>query len=102
MDGAEVSVISKADNPILCGAIQITDILTAEGQTYTIPCDLACGDGILLSVNRAVGQLRCITVKEVTATGFYGKFDFARFVHFLMLKLSNNSGFNGPHFHVSG
>ena len=74
MDGAEVSVIKKAGSPILCGAMHVTDIPTVEGQTYTIVCGLACGDGIVLSVTRAEGEERCIHVFEVTATG-YGKFD---------------------------
>ena len=97
MDGAEVSVINKAGSPILCGALKITDILTVEGQTYTISCGLACGDGIMLSVNRAEGVERCIMVSEVTASG-YRKFDIARFVHFLMLKLSNITGCSKEHY----
>ena len=83
MDGAEVSVLNEPDSPILCGAIKVTDILTVEGQTYTISCDLACGDGIVLSVNRADQKERCIMVREVTAIGYYiGKFDFTRFFTF--------------------
>ena len=78
MDGAEVSVINKAGSPILCGAININDVETAEGQTYTIGCDLACGYGITVSVNRAKGDQRCIHLFEITASGYSSKFYIVR------------------------
>ena len=70
MDGAKVTVFNETGSHIICGAIQINDVLTVEGQTYTIDCDLACGDGIDVVVNREVGKDRCIHVYEVTATGY--------------------------------
>ena len=84
MNGAEVSVIDKADSHILCGAIKVTNILTAEGQTYTISCGLACGDGIVLSTVNGAKE-RCIAVFEMTATGYHGKLDIARLFNFFML-----------------
>ena len=84
MDGAEVSVLAEAGSSILCGAIKINDVLTAEGQTYTIDCDLACGDEIFVSVQRAIGLERCIHILEVTATGYSSKFYIARFVLYFM------------------
>ena len=84
MDGAEVSVLDKAGSPKLCGAIKINDVLTAEGQTYTIDCDRACGDGIVVSVNRKDNLQSCIHLYQVTATGYTGMFYIARFVLFFM------------------
>ena len=82
MDGAKVSVFNETGSQIFCGAIKINDDLTIEGQTYTIDCDLACGDGIDVTVNREVRKERCIHVYEVTATGYTytSKFYIARFV----------------------
>ena len=84
MDGAKVSLFNGTGSHKLCGAIKINDVLTMKGQTYTIDCDLACGDGIVVTVNKEYGKERCIHVYEVTATGhtYIGKFDFARFVLF--------------------
>ena len=81
MDGAKVSVFNETGSQILCGTIKINDVLTAEGQIYTIDCDLACGVGIVVVVNRDVYLERCIHVYEVTATGYTytGKFYIARF-----------------------
>ena len=96
MDGAKVSVFNNAGSPILCGAIKINDAFTADGQTYTIDCDLACGDGIVVVVNRDDGKQRCIHVYEVTATGYTdtGKFYIARFVLFFM----STNQVSGEHF----
>ena len=96
MDGAKVSVFNETGSPILCGAIKINDVLTVKGQTYTIDCDLACGDGIIVSLNRADGKERCIHVYEVTATGYTytGIFDIAIFFHV------NESSFRQPYLKI--
>ena len=84
MDGAKVSLFNKRGSYILCGAIKINDVLTIKGQTYTIDCDLACGDGIIVTVNKEYGLERCIHLYEVTAAGYTytGKLYIARFVLF--------------------
>ena len=82
MDGAEVSIIKESGSPILCGAIKMNDVLTAKGQTYRIDCDLACGDGIIVSVNREDGKERFIHLFEVTATGYNSMFYNAKFILF--------------------
>ena len=89
MDGAEVSVFNETGSPILCGAIKINDVLTIKGQTYTIDCDRVCGDGIIVSVNRADGKERCIHLFEVIVTGYTynGRFYITRFVLFFMSQL---------------
>ena len=101
MDGANVYVFNNAGSPILCGAIKINDFFTAEGQTYPIDCDLACGDGIIISVNRKFGMERCIHVYEVTATGYTytGKIYILILRDFILFLMSTNqvSGENFKH-----
>ena len=67
MDGAQVAVIdSTTGDRSVCGRLDITDILTLEGQTYTLPCGLACGDEIELSVHKTGG---CIHILEMEVFG---------------------------------
>ena len=90
MDGAAVSVFNETGSPILCGAIKINDVLTVKGQTYAIDCDLVCGDGIIVSVNREDGKERCIHLFEVIVTGYTynGRFYITRFVIFFMSRIN--------------
>ena len=60
----------------LCGVLKVNDVLTIEGQTYRIPCDLKCGDEVKLTVRHDSGKYHkdaCIHMKEIEAfhTGLY-------------------------------
>ena len=71
MDGAQISVVNSiTGEKEQCGKLHTTDILTVEGQTYTIPCDMKCGDAIELSVHKSGG---CVHVKEIEV---YGRADY--------------------------
>ena len=77
MDDTGVFVVStKTGTESLCGVLKISDVMTIEGQTYRIPCDLKCGDEVKLTVrhvNGEYGKGACIHMKEIKAfhTGWY-------------------------------
>ena len=55
----------------LCGILPETDDVTAEGQTYRIPCDQKCGNVVELTVRHNEGEgykkSACILMREVRA-----------------------------------
>ena len=71
MDDTEVFVAnSDTGDESLCGVLKVSDVLTIEGQTYRIPCDLKCGDEVKLAVRHDNGdydKAACIHMKEVKA-----------------------------------
>ena len=70
MDGTMVMVEnSDTGDRNLCGSLAISNDLTIEGQTYVIPCDLKCGNSILLEVNHGWGSSieGCIHLREIQA-----------------------------------
>lgn len=70
MDGTMVMVEnSDTGDKNLCGTLAISNDLTIEGQTYVIPCDLKCGNSILLEVNHGWESSieGCIHLREIQA-----------------------------------
>ena len=69
MDDAKLlAVDSKTGTESLCGVIKVSDVLTIEGQTYRIPCDLKCGDEVKLTVRHDMGKYdraACIHMTEI-------------------------------------
>ena len=73
MDDTEVFVVNtKTGTESLCGVLKVSDVLTIDGQTYRIPCDLKCGDEVKLTL-RHESQPVCIHTWEIMAflTGSY-------------------------------
>ena len=53
MTTAEVKVIDTVKSVTqICGRITVIDHKTAESRIHTIPCNMACGEEIELSVHR--------------------------------------------------
>ena len=48
---------------------QIGDEQTVEGQTYTVSCEMQCGDEVELVVQREPDKDSCIHVREVEVFG---------------------------------
>ena len=77
MDDTGVFVVdSDTREESLCGVLKVSDVMTIEGQTYRIPCDLKCGDEVKLTVRHDNGKYdnpACIHMKEIKAyyTGFH-------------------------------
>ena len=71
MDDTKVFVVNtKTGTESLCGVLKVSDVLTIEGQTYRIPCDLKCGDEVKLTVRHDGGKYgkgACIHMKEIKA-----------------------------------
>ena len=54
----------------VCGTLRVRQVWTAEGQTYWIPCDIACGDQVKLLLRHNQGDYRypgCIHIREMKA-----------------------------------
>ena len=67
MDDTKVLVVnSDTGDESLCGVLKVSDVLTIEGQTYRIPCDLKCGDEVKLTL-RHESKPVCIHIWEITA-----------------------------------
>ena len=77
MDDTEVFVVNtKTGTESLCGVLKVSDVLTIEGQTYRIPCDLKCGDEVKLTIRHDKDKYHidaCIHMREIKAfhTGLY-------------------------------
>ena len=77
MDEAKVLVINtETGAESLCGVLKVTDVMTIEGQTYRIPCDLKCGDEVKVTLRHDKDKYRheaCIHMNEISAfhKGFY-------------------------------
>lgn len=62
MQNTEVTVVNtKSESEELCGILKVKGVWTDEAQTYTIPCNLKCGDEIKLS------NYNCIHIRELSA-----------------------------------
>ena len=73
MDDTNIFVVNtKTGTESLCGVLKVSDVLTIEGQTYRIPCDLKCGDEVKLTL-RHESKPVCIHIWEIMAflTGSY-------------------------------
>ena len=69
MDDTGVFVVdSDTREESLCGVLKVSDVMTIEGQTYRIPCDLKCGDEVKLTVRHDSKYEKdaCIHMKEIT------------------------------------
>ena len=69
MDDTNVFVVNtKTGTESLCGVLKVSDVMTIEGQTYRIPCDLKCGDEVKLTVRHDSKYEKdaCIHMKEIT------------------------------------
>ena len=71
MDDTKVLVVNtKTGTKGLCGVLKVSDVLTIEGQTYRIPCDLKCGDEVKLTVRHDKEKYHinaCIHMREIVA-----------------------------------
>ena len=56
----------------LCEVLKISSVMTIEGQTYTIPCHLKCGNEVKLTLRHDRGSYThwaAIHMKEIMAFG---------------------------------
>ena len=71
MDDMNVSVLNtEKGTESRCGVLKERDVLTIEGQTYRIPCNLKCGDEVKLTVRHDSGKYSndaCIRMREIEA-----------------------------------
>ena len=71
MDDLQVLVVStEKGTESLCGVLKVGDVLTMEGQTYRIPCNLKCGDEVKLKLRHdssKYAMVACIHMMEINA-----------------------------------
>ena len=71
MDDLNVVLVdTETESESLCGVLKVTEDWTLEGQTYRIPCDLQCGDEIVLTLRHDEDKYTtsaCIHIKEIMA-----------------------------------
>ena len=61
---------TKAES--LCGILDVSSVHTQEGQTYSISCGGACGDGVKLKLRHDRSKYKyrgCVHMIEITAYG---------------------------------
>jgi hypothetical protein len=72
MQDTKVYVLnSQTETESYCGVLRVRDASSIKGQTYSISCDLKCGDKVKLKVrhNHTYVQPGCIQLREISAYG---------------------------------
>jgi hypothetical protein len=82
MHDVEVHILNnQKGTESLCGILKVSD----NSTTYSIPCDLGCGDEVKLKLrhDKTYAKSGCIQIREITAFGSEkdGKFRSGRGYH---------------------